>query len=195
MCNKLSISIVKKYVEKGIISNDECDVYVYSFERLLSQTLSLTLVFFIATIFNLVLETLLFYIGFSLLRKTSGGIHAKTSLTCNILSIINEGLFFIVIYTTKDTFRNVICLCIIIISLVCCFILAPVDHPNKRFNDNEHRHYKKLCIIITMSSAFATVFFNFVYPNNVYIFSYCLGVISANISLIIAYLERRKKKC
>lgn len=193
MCNKLAIAIVERYVEKGIIINDEYEVYVYSFERLLSQILSLALIFSIAIIFNLVLETLLFYIGFSLLRKTSGGIHAKTSLTCNILSIINEVLFFIVIYITKDTFRNVICLGIIIISLVCCFILAPVDHPNKRFNDNEHRHYKRLCIIVSVLSAIIAVLFNFIRPNNIYVFSYCLGVISANISLVIAFVERRRR--
>lgn len=192
MCNKISTIIVRKYIKKNIINEEDYEVYVYSFERLISKIVSLFFLFIVSLLFNMVFEGILFYIGFSLFRKSSGGFHAKNPLSCNILSIVNEIIVFIILRITITEYRTLACICIVTSSLLCCFILAPIDHPNKRFNKNEYMHYKKVSRIVSLTSSIIVVILNIVIPNNIYIYCYCLGVISANISLIIALKERRK---
>ena len=75
------------------------------------------------------------------------------------------------------------------------FILAPIDNENKPFNTNEYQRYKKLSrIFIIIFSFLATgfaIFFDTL--NSRYVFALCIGVLSANISLLYAYIKRRGK--
>ena len=93
MYNKLAKLIVNRYIKKAIIKKSDFEIYVYCFEKLISQAISYFCMFIIAIIFDKLLHTILFYIGFMLFRKVSGGYHAKTILLCNIL------ILFIVLLT------------------------------------------------------------------------------------------------
>ena len=128
-----------------------------------------------------------------LFRKISGGYHAKTVLLCNIFTTFNLILAIITIRLLNQSFWNGVCMSIAIISLICSIFIAPIDNENKRFSEDEYKHYSKLSKILSISTTIIIFFLCFVLPNNIYVLSFCIGIISANISLILAFLERRLK--
>lgn len=77
-------------------------------------------------------DSLVFLICFILLRQCTGGYHSKTYLSCS-LSFITVYLIFIY-YRNYIMFSYEGLIISGIISLVIIFILAPMEHKNKKMN-------------------------------------------------------------
>ncbi len=85
MINKLSSLISSKFVEHNIISKSVKDVYRYGIEITISSIIGFVITCLIGLLFRMLMQTMLFYVIFILLRSMTGGYHAKTYLKCNFI--------------------------------------------------------------------------------------------------------------
>lgn len=142
MVRNISDIILNMFIKKGAIE-DEFEVYRYGIEVIVSNSLGILGVMFIATISNLVIEGITFIIVFAKIRSYIGGYHCNTYLACNLMYIS----CFIVFVLFNSYFSNQWCITLTAISFMIIALFGPVDHYNKRLDDDEKAKYKKLGIL------------------------------------------------
>lgn len=193
MYRKLSCKITEWFVDKKIISSDEREIYQYSVEVLLSDAIYLFVAFLTALLTNSLLASIAFLLGFLLLRKFSGGYHASTYLRCHFLFWVNQILMIAVYYLLPGEYSRIASLIFISISIVCVFVLAPVENENKPLSDKEKRKYGFLSKMVIIFDAAVVLVLSITEVYFQYICMYTFGVFSVSISLLaekIKYLKR-----
>lgn len=89
MINKISSKIVEILIKHSLVENEDKELYLYGFFILLSQILYFIIVITIGILFNVIFESIIFYITFQFIRRYAGGYHAKTETRCEILSTLS----------------------------------------------------------------------------------------------------------
>lgn len=199
MYKTLALCLTKKFIKMNLISPDKESVYSYGFEIILSTIVYAIIFLATALITSTLMTSLLFFVGFYLIRKFCGGYHASTYMKCHLMTATVHLIAIIFFhYFPHDAFY----LFSIVSLLVCCILIlifAPVDHKNKPFIKNEFRRFRKksciYCGIIVIILSIAVVLRSKC-NNNIYLFSYSLGTLTATLSMlgakILNFHERRK---
>ena len=151
MINKLSSLISSKFVEHNIISKSVKDVYRYGIEITISSIIGFVITCLIGLLFRMLMQTMLFYVIFNLLRSMTGGYHAKTYLKCNfIFSIIT---LFIVTFS-KAAYEMQISfgiLTLLFLPSIAIFIwIAPVENVNKPIKAEKRVYWKSISIVTSV---------------------------------------------
>ena len=151
MINKLSSLISSKFVEHNIISKSVKDVYRYGIEMTISSIIGFVITCLIGLLFRMLMQTMLFYVIFILLRSMTGGYHAKTYLKCNfIFSIIT---LFIVTFS-KAAYEMQISfeiLTLLFLPSIAIFIwIAPVENVNKPIKAEKRVYWKSISIVTSV---------------------------------------------
>lgn len=151
MINKLSSLISSKFVEHNIISKSVKDVYRYGIEITISSIIGFVITRLIGLLFRMLMQTMLFYVIFILLRSMTGGYHAKTYLKCNfIFSIIT---LFIVTFS-KAAYEMQISfgiLTLLFLPSIAIFIwIAPVENVNKPIKAEKRVYWKSISIVTSV---------------------------------------------
>ena len=84
-CEKLAYYFYKK----GYIKNEDINALRFSFELYITQIITFLTMFIIGLCLNRCIETIIYMVFFSILRKKINGYHAQTFLRCYILSIVS----------------------------------------------------------------------------------------------------------
>lgn len=151
MINKLSSLISSKFVEHNIISKSVKDVYRYGIEITISSIIGFVITCLIGLLFRMLMQTMLFYVIFILLRSMTGGYHAKTYLKCNfIFGIIT---LFIVTFS-KAAYEMQISfgiLTLLFLPSIAIFIwIAPVENVNKPIKAEKRVYWKSISIVTSV---------------------------------------------
>lgn len=197
---RVSFFLTDFFVKNNFIPKEKKDIYTYGFELLTSSVVYALIFLFCALITSTLYVSIIFFLGFYLVRKFCGGYHANTYVKCNLISIFSHLIAIALILWFPNSH---IPLFNILTLFVCAFIIllfAPVDHKNKRFIKNEYRIFKiKSCIyscIILILAVLNTIRIPLTVTFDKYIFAYSIGTLSATISMICArivnFKERRK---
>ena len=131
MIQKLSRKVVTTLVTAShqTIDDEQQEVYLYGMECFLNTGITVCLLFIWGVFLDTLLETIIWIISFSLLRKYSGGYHAHSQLSCIVSStLIGISNTFALNYFTPE-----LCLLFPIFGLaIFVFIfLVPVISPTK----------------------------------------------------------------
>ena len=195
MYKKLSNVLTDKFVELGIVESQQHDVYCYCFEILLSYV-AYALVFIVLAVFTgTFFYSLLFGVAFFTTRSIAGGYHAATYSACHLLSLLNQGLFILLIVFLPQEYRPVASVGATLMSSALLLIFAPIDHPNKPFIKTERKRFRRICcvyayvipVVIVALVLFATQL-------STYILSFSLGIFSAAFALLSAKIQQTKEK-
>ena len=195
MYRKLAIKITDFFVSKKTIDETKKAIYQYGFEILISS-LFYTLIFLaIAFLTDSFFESIIFWLGLFMIRKTAGGHHASSYKSCHILFALNHVIFVLILKFFSSEYYSYLSSYMLIFCLISVFLFAPVDHKNKPFIKNEYKRYKlfsKLyCIVLLF---FVILCFTTSFKSNIYIFSYTIGTFSATVSLLSAKIIRNKER-
>ncbi len=200
MYKKASEKITSLFIKHNIIKSEETEMYLYCFELLISTVVSISGIVIIACLFKQVFNTLFFFIGFFLCRKTSGGYHAKNHLLCFLFTQSIFLTFMLIVTYVKIDNYFLLSLIISAVAAVVIFIFAPVDVPNKPFSDKERAVYKKrgrILSIIALLVAIPASFFPIAAEKYFYvvcgIFSISVLIFLGSISNLINNLKRKEK--
>lgn len=146
MINKMAYKIVQCYIAKNKIDKENEELYVYSFELLISTVFNLLIILILSLIAGLILEGIIFSVCFMVMRGFAGGYHSETHCGCIFtLSLIFS--LYIVLYKFLDThIIYFMSIAMMVVSLIIP-ILAPVDSINKPLTIKECKINKKKTII------------------------------------------------
>ena len=191
MIARMSRNMSSYFVLHGIISEDDRDVYVYSFEIMLSTLQSFLALAVLAIVFGSVLETMIFLTGFVPLRLIAGGYHAKNHFRCFLILMFVYSAFLLVLFYLPLEFMLPVIVTSCLVSWVLVFLFAPSDDNNKPLTSEETvRFRKKSRITIVCYSVMLAAITVFVTDKR-YALSLAFGIITVGLSLLANRIKRR----
>ena len=102
----------------------------------------------IGILFGNVVETIVFFGAFAVLRQYAGGFHAKKFISCLAISCcIITTLNLLLIFFTDFTWAIIPCAAV---GLPAISVLSPVDSVYKYINKNEVKKYRKCSTVILL---------------------------------------------
>jgi len=132
MIHSLATRIASIFVLYGESDEENADIYTYACEAVLSFLANLIVCLAIAFVFGRFIEGLVFISGFALLRRYTGGHHAKTHLYC-ILTFSGIVICTMILLTLAYWLQisGFIAVVVATVALIGIVLLAPVKHKNK----------------------------------------------------------------
>ena len=193
MISKLSSYLTDKMLSNGTIAEEDKELYIYGLFMLISHLMF----FIISCIFGLVLkcllESIIFYIAFMLIRRYAGGYHALTETRCEILSTLSILACIVVIRLSKTYDIQTVLLIISAVSSVCIFVLCPLDTPEKPLSNKEFKYFRKVSWIILFVIIIAIIV-SYVFKFQMVLVPCCLSLILESILLAAGKIKRVAQK-
>ena len=137
--------IVEWLINHDAIKSEDKELYEYALYSLWLLATPLFLAIIIGGCLGGVKEGIIIVIPFMLIRKFSGGYHAKHLWICLIGSTILLSLCILMSFYLECDWKLA---GITIIAGIGMGYFSPIDHENKRLNDKEKKLYKKATIIL-----------------------------------------------
>lgn len=180
MLHALSNRMAARLKNRGIINDENIDVYTYGFELLFSFLFSTSVIILIGTIMSKILETLVFLSIFVILRSYTGGYHAETYAKCTVVTFSTYILVILLTvfieFVPKSIYILGTSLCLLIIG-----VLAPIENQNKKILSSKKIRHKVTSIILGMAFSVIGLLF---YRYNVAIVKAVLFSIIADVILM-----------
>lgn len=189
MYEKLSIQITNHLIKYNFVKKSESEIYIYSFQIILSSLVSTAFILILSILYKQVLNTMFFFVGFFMCRKLSGGYHANSQLTCFLLTQLIFISFLSLISFSNILENKYILFIIPLLSNIVVCLFAPVDNINNPFSDSEKRKFRKRSIIFALINIFLFLLTNFFPIYNVKYLCYSLGVFSISIMLALGKIK------
>lgn len=148
------------FVLKGLIREDEKEIYDYCFEILLSTVANSIIIITLSILNHAVIDTCWFMMGFIMIRITAGGFHADTHIRCMLLLIgVYIGYTFIIDRIVNGDYIVIImCIC----SWISVTLLSPVEDINKHLSKKEIERFRcisNILIIVVIITIFILMYY------------------------------------
>lgn len=170
MISKLAVKMTEICCQEEIKDKEDRELYNYGFFMLISQLFFFILTFAMGMLLDIAVESILFYIVFTLLRTYAGGIHAHSETACmryTSIAILTSVLFTKVFMTAKLD-------CIVAITTAFAafivFFLSPVESAEKPISQSEKAKYQTrvrvilFTVFLLTSLLCLTGYIRYVYP-------------------------------
>lgn len=148
MIQKLSRKVVTTLVTAShqTIDDEQQEVYLYGMECFLNTGITVFLLFIWGVFLDTLLETIIWIISFSLLRKYSGGYHAHSQLSC----IVSSTLLGISNTFALNFFNPDFCLLfpIFVLAIFVFIFLVPIISPTKPLSPLLAYRNKKIALFL-----------------------------------------------
>ena len=183
----VAINITDYLIEKQLINSNKKEWCVYWVQKKILSLVS-CLIFFAIAMYNHAVETFVFVISLTLLRKRTGGYHANSLQVCILLSSL---LVLVMPYGVDLISNKGFALFTVVTSLYIIQRFAPVNHPAMHMNVKECEESRKLAlktfwVLLTVSILLLTVGKN--------ILSYCivLAMFCDSVFIVLAKILRQE---
>lgn len=132
--------LAHKIAEKIALQLDYDDerkaVVAYGLIGIIQMVTIFIIITIIGLIFDTWYESMIIFLGVGMIRKSTGGAHAGTMLSCNIISVVTVTILSALSrYILNIPFNTYVNLGLTVFIFVICFIIfylrVPVDSPNK----------------------------------------------------------------
>lgn len=150
MINALSKRVTGFFIRSSIIAEEDKENYVFCFEVMFFDLLSLITVLVMAVIFGRFIITVIYLLTFSLLRFNAGGFHAKTHLRCYLTLCLTSLLFILLILVIPEGYYTGICVSSTLFSAAIIIKFAPIQHVNRPLSGDEERRSRIKSRIMTL---------------------------------------------
>lgn len=137
-------------VQHDAIEPSDRELYEYAMYSFLVSVMPLAIFLIASGVIGMLPEGLLIVIPFMVIRKFSGGYHAKHAYTCMLISVgLLVSSFYVVIHAECTWIVHMLA----VISGVSVIINSPIDSENKKLEEDEVNQYRCttcLLVIVTM---------------------------------------------
>lgn len=182
----LSKKLANYILVKGVIEENELEIYLYGFQRFLELSINIICSIIIAVILDMELECIVFFLFFIPLRSYFGGFHMEHYISCLFLSCLSLiGVLLIVKYISAAPLFSCI---LYIISLSIMKIIGSVDHPNRSVDEEDDLYFHKRANIVLLIS-FITLVFLLLSNNTRYLFLEALVFTMTSLSLLVGKIQ------
>lgn len=153
--SKLIIKHLEKFIDGEVYSLSKVRLGI---EIMLINISKFIVLFIAAYIFNVIVPTIIVLIGFAFIRRTAGGIHAKTSLGCTVFSV--AGLILGAIIALRLNFNIWTYLIELIVFNIVIYKYAPRDTEKNPIKDDKKRIRLRNVTLRNMNlAALVSIFF------------------------------------
>ena len=149
---KLISSKVARILCKDEKHTDNYELYEYAIYIILSSAFHMATVIVLGLVFNLLTESLVFYLSFIVIRKFAGGYHAKTPVRCYLFSFASN-IIILCLVKWLSSITTLFIFIFIIFELLCAvliLLISPLDTENNPLTGQEKKMYRMLTSIITI---------------------------------------------
>lgn len=143
-------SIVTWLIRHDAVEDADRELYEYAVYSLFLTLSPLFIIMVIGSFMGMVKESVLLILPFMVIRKFSGGFHAKHGWTCFIGSC---AVLFLCIITASHITCSIVSTIIVLGAVTSLCILSPIDSDNRRLSDEEKRRYKKVTCVTAVTFA------------------------------------------
>ncbi len=137
-------------VQQDAIESSDRELYEYAIYSFLISVMPLAIFLIVSGIMGMLLEGLLIVIPFMVIRKFSGGYHARHAFTCMFISVgLLTSSFYVITHADCSWLFHILAA----ISGLSVAFNSPIDSENKRLKEDEikqYRHTTYLLIIISV---------------------------------------------
>ena len=113
-------------IEKEISKSEDKDLIVYGLCTGIEVCFNIITTIVLGFLFEMVIESLVFFLSFSLIRTNAGGYHCQKAINCYLLSSGIVTLVLAMVRFTPKEFTHIVGVIILIISILILIRLAPV---------------------------------------------------------------------
>jgi accessory gene regulator B len=190
MEHKIASFISQKLVSSSVIPMNIIDIYTYGLELIISFLVTSFIIVVIGIITSQITSSIMFLLVFILLRRFTGGYHAKTHLRCKLCTVIIYIINLFFINHFEFTYKQIILLVLFGFFVTICF--SPVPNEYKPIPIERRPYLKKISVIIyVLLSIIALVLYN-------YEVKFSSGIIISLVSvaalIIIEKINQRRSK-
>lgn len=165
MLQQLAVNLTDYLVRKNAAKQEDREIYIYGFEALLSTLVNTVLVVIAGILLGILTETIIYLIGFAILRVYCGGYHAKTHKGCiATFCLIYSSAMALVNYFPPE-YSGSFSVAVGVLSYLFILKFAPIEHKNRPFVGNEFSAFRKVARIIGFLEVSIITYLAFVYPN------------------------------
>ena len=160
--------LTQKCINRGLIQEEEREIYEYGFDVTIYTIWSTAVLFLIGLVFRQFLASLIIVLGFYTFQSTGGGYHANTHLKCLLTMIVGllVGLFFVFF---KE--YHFILWALLWIGVLMLLLFPLVLHPNKSYLEAERKPLSSRSVIVTLSIGALAIIINAFRNEFLYAFS------------------------
>lgn len=132
----------RRMVERGIIREDEQEIYEFGIRNGMILFLDVVTAFLIGLLTAKLAVVAVFTAAFMILRSYTGGYHSDSRIFCYIGSNM---VLFIPVYTEKVFLQtpNRIWLILLVVAMVIILWLSPMHSKNRKLDEKEQKHFGK----------------------------------------------------
>lgn len=170
MIEKCAGVITDWLISYGVIKKTDKELYSYAVYSIFLTLSPLLLAIGFGVVMGCVRQSIMIIIPFMIIRKFSGGYHARHSWSCLIGSCLLLLLCIISSFHVRWGWGIILPTLGASVSLVC---LSPIDSENRVLSSEEHSQYKKVtAVIVVIFLAVVMLFFRF----QAYTYSICTSI-------------------
>lgn len=146
--NSLCNNILCCLTRNGVIEDDEYEIYQYGIICFCSLIIPFIFAAFVGMVFGSADKSSILVLSFVVIRKFSGGYHARNIRSCLIASFLLIGIFLeIGINIGYNDYQLWI---LTIIATVAIIIISPIDSENRRLDKIKKIKFKKITIFLVI---------------------------------------------
>ena len=190
MEHKIASFISQKLVSSSVIPTNTIDIYTYGLELIISFLVTSFIIVVIGIITSQITSSIMFLLVFILLRRFTGGYHAKTHLRCKLCTVIIYIINLFFINHFEFTYKQIILLALFGFFVTICF--SPVQNEYKPISIERRPYLKKISVIIyVLLSIIALALYNFEMKISSGII---ISLVSVAALIIIEKINQRRSK-
>lgn len=146
MITKCSKHITEWLIRQEAVEKAEQEMYEYAVHSLILMLAPMMLAILFGSIMGLMAEDFVMILPFMVIRKFSGGYHAKHERNC----LIGSSLLIMVCIYAAGTLEFGLVLSIVLgMATVSLMVFSPINHENRRLDAEERCSYKRMTVILT----------------------------------------------
>ena len=160
--------LTQKYIDHGMISEEEREVYEYGFDITIYTIWSTTALLLLGLLLKQFIATIILVLGFYTFQTTGGGYHAKTHLRCFLTMVVG---LLVGLSAAFIQDHHILLWSLLVIGALLLFLVPLVLHPNKSYLETEGKRLTIKSIAVTLSLLVSVVVLNIFWSRMLYAFA------------------------
>lgn len=129
------------------VEEKDRELYEYAVYSLILTFSPLILIIMIGGLMGVIKESILLILPFMIIRKFSGGFHAKHEWTCLCGSCV---LLFLCVFAATNIKCGIILHVVTVVAVISLVVCSPIDCENRRLQEHEKRRYKLVTAVTAL---------------------------------------------
>lgn len=151
MIHNLATKMASIFVFQEICDKEDADIYTYACEAIISAVVNIIIATVVSLLLGHVVSGITYTLAFALLRRHTGGHHAKSHFRCilvfNCMLVISIGIAF---FISEMAIQNIIVFAITTVAGLGIYFLAPVECANKQLSVEQSLTARKKSRVLTI---------------------------------------------